>query len=726
MATVPPPAMLAVVQASPRAELELRTVPVPRPDAGDVLVRVAASTVHVCLSPALSARTDMAQSLDFKILRYGIIAQEWPLTGGNEFAGTVVAVGRGVENLQVNDRIIASAAGFIEGNQVSGWQQFALVHADLCTKIPDSLSFPLAATVPTSFVTASIALALDLGLKYPDPPPPRSSRKTAASAWATAMASLKGGAEFGFDLEDGVVEGGSWYPSETTMNRYANCLGINGPTATSHLPTIPSSTQNMPERERKRVLDVERHKVTDRTFRLSADDNGLAPVSLSYAPASTARSLATPRYSGSTRALEPIDLVGPWGDVHPMSWGTGDLSREAMDRRLGSGWNERAPRFVEVTNAPRLVETSSTSGSSTSSGMGRSGSDESYTSIEETLSSTKGKTSARRGSEPAAPRGSEPASLRRGSGSGSGLVRGTAPRANANAGANPRARGSTSPFRVPAAVSKRQGSPPYTYRARELSPVLSVTESRSGETGAALTRPVSAGATRPASAGATVPARRPMSALEELIYHGQSAAPVRPTVHAMDEPILIWGGATSVGRNALQLLKRAGYTNVFAVASIERHAQLAKVSPSGTRFFDYRDPKIVPRIQSALGERDLKKVLDCVSLPHTLKLVGQLVSPGATVAALLPVQTPMPDGVELRMTRFSKCHGFDGKDVAGAAFGREKMWPLLGEMLRAGEYVFPEMVHLRGGMQACATSAVGMMTRGENIGKRLVFDVPGS
>jgi len=134
----------------------------------------------------------------------------------------------------------------------------------------------------------------------------------------------------------------------------------------------------------------------------------------------------------------------------------------------------------------------------------------------------------------------------------------------------------------------------------------------------------------------------------------------------------------------------------------------------------------VRRIQSALGGRDLKKVLECVSLPHTLKLVAQLASPGATVAALLPVQTPMPSGVELRMTQFSKCHDFDGKDVASATFGREKMWPLLGEMLRTGEYGFPEMVHLRGGMQACATNGVGMMTRGENIGKRLVFDVPGS
>ncbi|KAG8724895.1 hypothetical protein FRC12_024255, partial [Ceratobasidium sp. 428] len=474
----------------------------------------------------------------------------WPYTGGNEFAGTVVAVGNGVDKLRVDDRIITTSVGFIEGSEVAGWREYAIVHADLCTKIPDSLSFPMAATVPTSFVTASIALALDLGLKYPDAPVPP-PRKTAASVWATALASLKGGPEFEFDLEDGVVEGGSWYPSEAAMNKYANCHGINGPAAPSNIPTIPSSTQNLPERERKRILEVGRSSAnSDRTFRLTADDNGLAPFPSSYVPSAsyrrtypTARSLPTTKYSASTRALEPIDLGNPFDNVHPMSWGTGDLSREAMDRRLGSGWDEpeRAPRLTEI-----VVDGSSTS-SSGSSGMGRSGSDESYTSVEEVTAMTAGvkrKSSGRRGSEPAMG-----ALLRRGSGSGSGLVR-AAPRANANGNtastrANPnsgtRARGSTSPFRVPATIPlRRQGSPPYTFRVRELSPsrpgsagsgaavgVISVEPGVLAGAGAAtgvgagavtLTRPVSAGN------GAATPRPVPRSALEELIYNGQSAA----------------------------------------------------------------------------------------------------------------------------------------------------------------------------------------------------------
>lgn len=54
------------------------------------------------------------------------------------------------------------------------------------------------------------------------------------------------------------------------------------------------------------------------------------------------------------------------------------------------------------------------------------------------------------------------------------------------------------------------------------------------------------------------------------------------------------------------------------------------------------------------------------------------------------------------------------------------MWPLLGDVLRKGEWVFPPMVHLRGGLQACATDAMRMMSTGENAGKRLVFDIIGN
>ena len=62
------------------------------------------------------------------------------------------------------------------------------------------------------------------------------------------------------------------------------------------------------------------------------------------------------------------------------------------------------------------------------------------------------------------------------------------------------------------------------------------------------------------------------------------------------------------------------------------------------------------QIRAALGGRELKKVLDAVGMPYTLEMVAQLVGKGGRVAAVLPVTTPMPEGVRVKTTVFGRCH----------------------------------------------------------------------
>lgn len=196
-------------------------------------------------------------------------------------------------------------------------------------------------------------------------------------------------------------------------------------------------------------------------------------------------------------------------------------------------------------------------------------------------------------------------------------------------------------------------------------------------------------------------------------------------VYVMDEPILVWGGATCAGRAALQLLKRAGYSNLFVVAAYERHSELAEIAPANTKFFDYRDANVVDEIRTSIGAQKLNRVLDTVSMPHTLEPISQLVTPGAKIATFLPVNTPMPDGVEVKPVMFGRCHDLSGKDILSFTFGKETMWPLLGELLRKEEWVYPPIVHLDGGLEACATDAMHMMALRKYAGKRLVFEVSG-
>lgn len=68
---------------------------------------------------------------------------------GDECAGTIVAVGDGVENFRVGDRVAAIAAGF---------STHVTVPANFVARIPDHVSFEQAATIPITFVTAHYAL----------------------------------------------------------------------------------------------------------------------------------------------------------------------------------------------------------------------------------------------------------------------------------------------------------------------------------------------------------------------------------------------------------------------------------------------------------------------------------------------------------------------------------------------------------------------------------------
>lgn len=62
------------------------------------------------------------------------------------------------------------------------------------------------------------------------------------------------------------------------------------------------------------------------------------------------------------------------------------------------------------------------------------------------------------------------------------------------------------------------------------------------------------------------------------------------------EAVVIWGGATSVGSNAVQLAHAAGYS-VITTASPKNHDRMRELGAE--HVFDYRDPDVVRRVVSA-------------------------------------------------------------------------------------------------------------------------------
>jgi NADPH:quinone reductase-like Zn-dependent oxidoreductase len=122
--------------------LELTEVPRPVPGPGQLLVQIAGAGVNY---------------YDVKI-REGWLSQFFPLnfphTLGNDFAGSVVAVGEGVTEYQPGDRVFGLITVFHGGT----YAEYLAVDAALVRKAPATIPLHEAAAMPIVYLTAWIAL----------------------------------------------------------------------------------------------------------------------------------------------------------------------------------------------------------------------------------------------------------------------------------------------------------------------------------------------------------------------------------------------------------------------------------------------------------------------------------------------------------------------------------------------------------------------------------------
>lgn len=126
--------MIAVAISSPGGPDVLRAVelPVSEPGAGEVLIRVAAAGVN---------RPDLMQREGKYPPPPG--ASEIP---GLEAAGTIAAVGSGVERWREGDRVCALLAG-------GGYAEYCVAPAVQCLPVPAGLDMATAAAIPETFFT---------------------------------------------------------------------------------------------------------------------------------------------------------------------------------------------------------------------------------------------------------------------------------------------------------------------------------------------------------------------------------------------------------------------------------------------------------------------------------------------------------------------------------------------------------------------------------------------
>jgi NADPH:quinone reductase-like Zn-dependent oxidoreductase len=159
-AAMAPPAIPETTTAiviKPERKAAIETVPVPKPRAGHVLIKVAA----VALNP-----TDRAH-IDFPFGGPKVVGSR----SGCDCAGTVVALGEGVTRYKVGDRIGAFAHGGNGANHDDGgFAGYATVSSDISFHVPESISLEAASTVSLGATTVGQGLYQALKLPLPTEP----------------------------------------------------------------------------------------------------------------------------------------------------------------------------------------------------------------------------------------------------------------------------------------------------------------------------------------------------------------------------------------------------------------------------------------------------------------------------------------------------------------------------------------------------------------------------
>ncbi len=125
--------------------LTLAEIPTPVPGAGQVLIQVAATGVNF---------------IEIYV-REGRYKAPLPLVPGSETAGTVAAVGAGVEGLAVGDRVVTV-------NALGAYAEYALAPADKVVKVPDGVTLEQAAAVFLQGMTAHYLAHATFPLKAGD------------------------------------------------------------------------------------------------------------------------------------------------------------------------------------------------------------------------------------------------------------------------------------------------------------------------------------------------------------------------------------------------------------------------------------------------------------------------------------------------------------------------------------------------------------------------------
>ncbi|KAK7024993.1 PKS-ER domain-containing protein [Favolaschia claudopus] len=158
----------SAIAATSRGHFDEIGVKTPKPGSGEILLEVTFSSMV---------------AWDTYVTDVGLVVEDYPVILGLNASGTVAEVGPGVTMLTVGEKITAFQPFGQDAKTAlkEPMQQFVILSASQCAKVPDNVALEAAATVPDNFITSVYTLFDQLSLTIPTSFPASSPPPNAAS-----------------------------------------------------------------------------------------------------------------------------------------------------------------------------------------------------------------------------------------------------------------------------------------------------------------------------------------------------------------------------------------------------------------------------------------------------------------------------------------------------------------------------------------------------------------
>ncbi|KAL3433425.1 chaperonin 10-like protein [Aspergillus tetrazonus] len=194
---------------------------------------------------------------------------------------------------------------------------------------------------------------------------------------------------------------------------------------------------------------------------------------------------------------------------------------------------------------------------------------------------------------------------------------------------------------------------------------------------------------------------------DEFLHLQLPAEPRRP---ATGKVLLVWGGAGSVGSNAIQLGVAAGY-EVFTTASPKNFDYVKKLGAS--QVFDYHSATVAQDLVAALQGKTVAGAMDCIGFaatPLTVEVVSK--SQGVKFVSTVKGGFQAPEGVTVKSVF--------GTTIKDNQVGKAIYEDYLPKALKAGTFIPAPVALVAGKGLESVQAAVDLQAQGTSAQKVVV------